>query len=144
MRIPLDEWGLRIAEATALRGTCIRRKVGAVITDTDGVILSTGYNGVPRHFPHCDEVACGGQGFASGTELDMCDAIHAEVNAITFVSDTKHINTIYVTVAPCVSCTKMLLATKCQRIVFRDDYANSGEDLWHRAGKLWLKYDKTT
>lgn len=33
---------------------CYSRKVGAVITDTDGIILGTGYNSPPRQTPHCD------------------------------------------------------------------------------------------
>ncbi len=33
---------------------CYSRKVGVVITDTDSIILGVGYNGPPRHTPHCD------------------------------------------------------------------------------------------
>lgn len=144
MRISKVEWGLRLAEVTALRGTCARRRVGAVIVDVDGVILSTGYNGVPREFPHCNEVEspCMGHDFPSGEGLEICNAIHAEVNAIVFISDRQRIDTIYVTVAPCISCTKMLLATPCKQVVFREDYAASGKDLWERAGKIWLKHGR--
>jgi dCMP deaminase len=137
MRVSRDEWGLAIAEATSLRGTCIRRKVGAVAVDWAGVILSTGYNGVPRGFPHCDETPCHGHGFASGQGLEVCEAIHAECNAVVFAPDAMKIDTLYVTTAPCVNCTKLLLATGCSRIVFRDDYAASGEHLWRAARREW-------
>jgi dCMP deaminase len=140
MRISRDEWALRIAEATALRGTCIRRRVGALAMDREGVILSTGYNGPPRNFPHCDEEPCGGQGFPSGSELETCYAIHAETNCVVFTPDTKRIHSVYVTTAPCVSCTKLLLATSCERIVFLDDYPTSGEHLWLQAGREWIKH----
>ena len=129
-RISADEWGLRLAEVTALRGTCVRRKVGAVTVDCRGVILSTGYNGVPRGFTHCTITPCAGHGFASGAGLDVCEAIHAEANAIIFAPDPQRIATIYVTTAPCIACVKLLLATSARRIVFRDDYAASGEALW--------------
>ncbi len=56
MRIDRDEWGLQIAEVTALRGTCLRRRVGCVLVDAEGRVLSTGYNGVPRGVPHCNDV----------------------------------------------------------------------------------------
>jgi dCMP deaminase len=85
-------------------------------------------------------VPCGGQGFASGEALEACDAIHAEVNAVAHASDTRRLDTIYVTTAPCISCTKLLLATPCKRIVFRNNYAASGEDLWRRAGRDWVCY----
>jgi dCMP deaminase len=130
MRISRDEWGLRLAEVTALRGTCARRKVGAVAVDQEGVILSTGYNGTPRGFPHCTETPCEGIGFTSGLGLDVCEAIHAEVNCVVFCPDPQRIMTLYATTAPCVSCVKMLLATSCRRIVFREDYAASGCYLW--------------
>jgi dCMP deaminase len=137
-RISRDEWGLRLAEVTALRGTCSRRRVGAVAVDINGVILSTGYNGVPRGFQHCNEVPCAGTGFASGLGLDTCEAIHAEVNCVVFCPDTQRIMTLYVTTAPCVSCGKLLLATGCTRIVFREDYAASCSHLWWVAGREWI------
>jgi dCMP deaminase len=140
MRISRDEWALQIADATSQRGTCIRRRVGAVAVDIHGVILSTGYNGVPRGFPHCMDTPCHGHGFASGLGLDTCEAIHAEANCILFASDMQRIDTLYVTVSPCVSCTKLLLVTPCRRVVFREDYARSGEHLWLAAGRKWVKH----
>ncbi len=141
-RISRDEWGLRIAEATSLRGTCLRRKVGAVAVDSHGVILSTGYNGVPRGFPHCNEHPCTGQGFASGEGLDLCAAIHAEANCVVFCPDTQRIHTLYVTTAPCISCTKLLLATGCRSVVFRKNYAASGEVLWRASGREWIWHER--
>lgn len=55
MRISRDEWGLQIAEVTALRGTCLRRQVGCILTDENGIVLATGYNGVARGLSHCNE-----------------------------------------------------------------------------------------
>jgi dCMP deaminase len=56
-RIDRDEWGLRIAETTALRGTCLRRQVGCFLVDRRGNELSMGFNGVASGMPHCNEVA---------------------------------------------------------------------------------------
>lgn len=55
MRLSRDEWGLRLAETTALRGTCLRRQVGCVLTDYAGRVLATGYNGVAVGAKHCNE-----------------------------------------------------------------------------------------
>ncbi len=46
---------MRMAKFIAEDNTsCLGRKVGTVITNKYGVILSTGYNGAPRGLPHCD------------------------------------------------------------------------------------------
>jgi len=136
---------MQVAEVTSRRGTCMRRRVGAVAMDHRGVILGTGYNGAPRGMPHCSDEPCEGAGFTSGAGLDICEAIHAEVNCIVNCSDIQRIAAFYVTTAPCVSCTKLLLSTGCQLIVYREDYPASGAQRWRQAGRLWmqLKKDKT-
>lgn len=46
---------MRLAKTVAEdNNPCYSRKVGCIITDQDGVILGTGYNGPPRKTPHCD------------------------------------------------------------------------------------------
>ena len=42
-----DEYFMQMAQLTAQRSTCLRRKVGAVIVK-DKHIIATGYNGAPR------------------------------------------------------------------------------------------------
>src|SRR4029077_17763045 len=137
-RISRDEWGLRLAEATALRGTCPRRQVGAVALDQIGRVLSTGYNGVPRGWDHCDVTPCGGAGFASGQGLDECEAVHAEANCIAQAPDAQRIWSVYVTTAPCVPCVKLLLATNAQRLIVRRLYDERSEALWRKDGREWL------
>lgn len=48
-----DQWALAVAEAVATRADCTRRKVGAVILDTEHRIVSTGYNGADPGGPSC-------------------------------------------------------------------------------------------
>lgn len=79
-----NEYFLGIAEAVAKRSTCIRRQYGAVIVK-DGVIVSTGYNGSPRNAVNCcDEGECWREAnnIPHGERYEMCQAIHAEENAI--------------------------------------------------------------
>jgi dCMP deaminase len=77
---------------------------------------------------------------ASGTGLDLCEATHAEANALLQCRDPDLISACYVTTAPCVSCVKLLVNTGCRRVVFEDDYAASGERLWLSSeGREWVR-----
>jgi dCMP deaminase len=55
MRPGWDEYFMHVAETVAARATCPRASVGAVLV-RDHRILTTGYNGAPRHVAHCSEV----------------------------------------------------------------------------------------
>jgi len=138
MRLDKDQWLLRLAEVASLRGTCARRKVGCVLADKDGHILSLGYNGPASGLPHCTDQPCAGVDQPSGHGLDLCEAIHAEQNALLQCHDVKEIVTAYTTVSPCVTCVKLLMNTSCQRIVFGEEYAHSSSrELWVSMGRLW-------
>ena len=130
---------MQISEVTATRATCPRRQVGAVIVDRRGYILSTGFNGVPSGFAHCIDEPCPGASCASGTGLDSCIALHAEANAVARLKEPFEAESAYVTTAPCISCTKLLLATSVQRIIFKSDYPNSGRLLWLAARREWVQ-----
>lgn len=136
MRPTLDEIYLAIASIWAERGTCARRKVGCVLVDRQGYILSTGYNGVASSLPHCIDMACKGASKKAGsnTSLYLCEAIHAEQNALLQCRNTQEIETCYTTCSPCVQCTKLLLQTSCKRVVFLEESSHNGE-----AEALWLK-----
>lgn len=137
-RPTIDVYMSSIALLAARRGTCARRSVGCVLTSKLGHVISTGYNGVPRGFVHCTTVKCPGASFPSGQGLDQCLATHAEQNALLQCKDTESISTCYSTTAPCVTCTKLLLNTSCQNIVFLDDYPHSQSSrLWVDAGRTW-------
>lgn len=160
MRLSRDEWALKLALLTAQRTTCCRRAVGCVLLNARGHVLSTGYNGVAAGLPHCNEEvithnhgprkewereiiavhphACSGAAAPSGTNLDGCQAIHAEQNALLQCRDMYAIHTAYVTASPCMTCCKLLLNTSCQRIVYVEEYPHSAaKNLWTGAGRVW-------
>ena len=159
MRPSRDEWALKLALLTAQRTTCCRRQAGCVLLNSRGHVLATGYNGVAAGLPHCNHVehvecatvgepepklvktfphACAGAWSPSGTNLDACQAIHAEQNALLQCRDIYQIHTAYVTASPCVTCCKLLLNTSCERIVFVEEYPHSAaKELWEGAGRLW-------
>lgn len=132
-----DEWAMGLAMLTAHRATCCRRQVGCVLLNQRGHVLATGYNGVAAGMPHCiDTHACPGADAPSGQSLDGCQAIHAEQNALLQCRDPWAIETCYVTASPCMTCTKLLLNTSCQRIVFCDLYPHPDAlNLWESAGR---------
>ena len=73
------------AKTAAERSTCLRRKIGVVIIDSDGVERSSGYVGSPRGTKHCTEIGkCLRMelGIESGQRYELCRSVHAEQNAI--------------------------------------------------------------
>jgi len=102
-----DCYFLRIAKEVASKSDCLSRKIGAVIVK-DKAIISTGYNGAPRGATHCDKryysfyrdlnggtpwnkeweakypTECPRRtlGYGSGQGLHLCQAGHAERNAL--------------------------------------------------------------
>lgn len=152
MRPSRDQWAMQLALDTAKRSTCCRRQVGCILLNERGHVLATGYNGVAAGLPHCNEHdpffpeglphACEGAHSPSGTDLDNCQAIHAEQNALLQCSDVHQIHTAYVTASPCVTCTKLLLNSGCQRIIFVEEYPHhQAQALWEGTGREWLKID---
>ncbi len=157
---------MQIARDVASRATCLKRAVGCVLTDAYGDILATGYNGVAAGVPHCNEVTnadmyigsrvYGGsqppEGPHSGMPYvckdyhkppgqDCCEAVHAEQNSLIKCKFPRDIYTCYVTLEPCLACTKMLLSTGCMRVVFDKPWDGKGKELFLRsrngaAGKI--------
>jgi dCMP deaminase len=75
---------LNRAMVAAERGTCMRRRIGAVIV-RDGVEVSSGYVGSPRGTEHCIDVGrCLRKelGIPPGVRYELCRSVHAEQNAI--------------------------------------------------------------
>lgn len=127
-----DATMLKLATVIAERSTCARRKVGCVLTDKHGRVLAMGHNGVPRTVTHCTDEPCPGAEVPSGLGLDLCNAIHAEANALLFCADVMKIHALYVTCSPCVYCVKSIMNTSCRRIIFLEEYPHAA------AKQLWL------
>ena len=118
-----DTYFLQIAQLASSRATCVRRKVGCVLVDSRNHIVSVGYNGVPSKFTHCLDIPCKGADAPSGSDLENCLAVHAEVNA--FLHLTSHDTlTAYLTVCPCMSCAKMICNSTVKRVVATEWYAH--------------------
>ncbi len=128
-----DKYFSMMALVVASRSTCVRRKVGCVLVSEENRVIGTGYNGVARGLDHCIDHPCPGANASSGQDLDGCEAIHAEVNALINCSDPFEIRYVFVTASPCISCTKLLMNTPCRKLFYIEKYTNDGEDLWIRS-----------
>lgn len=154
MRPTIDETWLRVAAALAMRGTCFKMQVGCVLADAQGNLLAANYNGVAAGEPHCNEVSlfsqvtrkkpleyphkCAGADAPAGS--DLCEAVHAEQNALTRCLLPSSIHTCYLwRMSPCMRCTKQLLNTPCARIVFLEEYTREPQAraLWTRPRPGW-------
>jgi dCMP deaminase len=146
VRINRDEYFLRIAEVVAMRATCHRRSVGCVLVNSRNHVMATGMNGVPSGIVHCNEHnhQCAGAHAPTGTSLDLCIAVHAEMNAIAQCGDVHSIDTCYTTASPCIHCLKVLMNTSCKRIVFLEEYPHpTAKFLWAQVGRNWEHYPKS-
>jgi dCMP deaminase len=116
----------------AMRSTCIRRHVGALIVK-DKRILATGYNGAPAGLRHCEEVGCVREDASvpSGMRHELCRGLHAEQNAI--IQSAYHGISIsgaslYCTNKPCVICSKMLINAGIRTIYYEEGYCDDLAD----------------
>lgn len=124
----LDLRYLRMASIWAENSYCVRRKVGALIVK-DQMIISDGYNGTPSGFENiCED--------EEGRTKPY--VLHAEANAITKVAKSANNcngSTLYITAAPCIECSKLIIQSGIRRVVYCDDYhSTDGLDLLQRVG----------
>jgi deoxycytidylate deaminase len=126
-RISWDEYFMSMAILSSTRSSCLHYRVGAVIV-LDKHIIGTGYNGAPPGIKkNCLEAGChkektGGK-FDDAYDTGKCIGVHAEMNALANLSREIHKGaTLYVTIFPCPSCAKNLLAYNFTRVVYKKEY----------------------
>ena len=123
-----DDKYIKMAEIWAGNSYCKRRQVGALLVK-DRMIISDGYNGTPSGFENICEDENG---------VTKPYVLHAEANAITKVAKSGNSSqdaTLYVTAAPCIECSKLIIQAGSKRVVYKDEYRlTDGVDLLRRAG----------
>ena len=114
-RLGWTAYFLNIAKAVALRSTCPRLQVGAIITYGNRII-TTGYNGAPPGEPHCTEVGC-------RMVDDHCTrTLHAEQNAIAQLNLHGYPLKKYVTHEPCDICRDRARENLIGEIIWEHKY----------------------
>lgn len=135
MRRDKVNYYLDLADVVSKRGTCLRRKYGAVIVKNDEVI-STGYVGAPRGRKNCTDL---GQCIRKKMEIprgeryELCRSVHAEANAIISAERNEMIgSTLYLTgretdtgeyiknSSSCAMCKKLIINAGIERVIIRD------------------------
>jgi dCMP deaminase len=123
-KISFDELYMDLAQNLAMKSHCVKMKVGAVISK-DTRIISLGYNGPPAGTHNCDE-EWPEEGCARDRKGGCSLALHAEANAILYAAKnqiTLEDATLYVTLAPCLPCARIIYTTGIKKVIFRDSYA---------------------
>ena len=117
-RLSKDQYFISITEVVALRSTCIRHQFGCVIVNNDKIV-STGYNGAVKGVEHCLDKGCirDKLKIPSGTRVETCEAVHAEMNALIQAGKYSEGSTLYVNATPCITCSKMIINAGIVRVV---------------------------
>lgn len=127
-KIDLDKRYLRMATIWSENSYCKRRQVGALIVK-DKMIISDGYNGTPSGFENVCE---------DENNVTYPYVLHAEANAITKIARSNNNSegaTLYVTDAPCIECSKLIIQAGIKRVVYSRKYRlDDGLRLLEKAG----------
>ena len=155
-----DIYFMRIAKEVSKNSKCMSRHIGAILVK-DKCVVSTGYNGPSRGTKHCNErpsefyTRLDGRpsfdkgsyydkcprrmlGYKSGEGLHLCQAGHAERNALIQAArlgiSTKGASLYCYCGRPCKDCSIEIVNAGIKEIICIDNSTNSGE---------YDKYSKT-
>ena len=120
--ISWDEYFMGIAMLAAMRSKDPNTQVGACIVNKDNIIVSTGYNGMPKG---CSDDEYPWERTGDATKYPF--VVHAELNAILNAAgrDVRG-SRIYVSLFPCNECAKAIIQSGIKEILYLSDkYADS-------------------
>lgn len=120
-RITWDQFFMAQCHLLALRSTCTRLSVGAIIV-RDNRIIAGGYNGSISGGDHCIDHGC------YVVDNHCVRTIHAEMNALLQCSKygiPAAGSTLYVTHFPCLQCAKAIIQAGIERVFYATDYRNN-------------------
>jgi dCMP deaminase len=124
----LDNTYMAMAKELAKLSYANRAKVGCIIVK-DTHIISEGYNGTPEGFSNVCEHPI--------TWKTLPEVLHAESNAITKLARSTSSSegaTLYVTMAPCYECSKLIIQSGIKRVVYHENYHSDGIALLTKVG----------
>ncbi len=109
---------MRIAHVIAERSKDPSTQAGAVICDSDHVVLGLGYNGWPRGIEQ-DQFSWAREGEYLETKYPY--VCHAELNAVLNSNASLKGATLYCTLFPCNECAKVIIQKGIAEVVYADD-----------------------
>ena len=118
--ISWDEYFMGIAMLAARRSKDPSTQVGACIVSADNIIISTGYNGMPK--------GCSDDIFPwdrEGDDTKYPYVVHAELNAILNANgrDLRG-SRIFVALFPCNECAKAIIQSGVKEVLYLSDKYN--------------------
>ena len=131
-RPTMESIWMSLANCMAQRSTCLRAKIGAVVTDVNmSKAFCLGYNG--------DEA--GGKNQCDSLEPGKCNCTHAEINALS-KNDSDISNAIlFVSQSPCYNCARVLVSRRIKRVIYDRAYRDdAGVKLLRARGIEVFKY----
>ena len=149
-QLTYDKRYLRMAKIWAENSYAVRAQVGCLVVKNNSII-SDGYNGTPKGFPnvcewvpdhirpeqgHPESLAQQEKWLDSPLKVETLKAagvelktrpyvLHAEANALTKLARSTNSSegaTIYVTMAPCYDCAKLIIQAGIKRVVYQHEY----------------------
>ena len=123
--ISWDEYFMGIAMLAACRSKDPNTQVGACIVSQDNIIISTGYNGMPKGCS--DDVFPWDRSAQIENDTKYPYVVHAELNAILNANgrDLRG-SRIYVALFPCNECAKAIIQSGVKEVLYLSDkYADS-------------------
>ncbi len=117
--ISWDEYFMGVAMLAARRSKDPSTQVGACIVSQDNIIISTGYNGMPKGCSD-DEFPWARTGEENETKYPY--VVHAELNAILNANgrDLRG-SKLYVALFPCNECAKAIIQSGVREVVYLSD-----------------------
>jgi len=98
-----------------------RAKVGCLVVK-DTHIIAEGYNGTPTGFDNKCEIIT-----VDERTITKPEVLHAESNALAKLAKSTNSSlgaTLYVTLSPCLECSKLILQSGISRVVYKKAYSN--------------------
>ena len=115
--ISWDEYFMGIAMLAARRSKDPNTQVGACIVSRDNIILSTGYNGMPK--------GCSDDEYPwerEGIDTKYPYVVHAELNAILNAHGRDlQGSRLYVALFPCNECAKAIIQSGVKEVLYLSD-----------------------
>lgn len=116
-RLNREDYYMKVAELTALRGTCKKLQVGCVLVDEHTHrIVAVGYNSSHKGQPHCIDDDC------LIFNNHCIRTLHAETAAVLNLERKYEKLICYTTHNPCINCFKILVGANVKTIWFLNDY----------------------
>lgn len=131
--ISWDEYFMGISLLAARRSKDPNTQVGACIVSPENVIISTGYNGMPK--------GCSDDEYPwerTGEDTKYPYVVHAELNAILNANGRNlQGSRIYVALFPCNECAKAIIQSGIKKVLYLSDKYN--DTMLNLASKRMLR-----